>query len=466
VTYDSYTDPQSEALLRTAQERFSADQRVRHRTLITEGVAAAAFLVAAAAVAVFAPGGRSLSPWSLTVVVVAFVAARRTHFPVGSASTWPAQLIFIPMLFLLPLHLVPLIAAAIMVLDLAPKLLSPRRSAQQKAALFATCIGDSWYTLGPVVVLLAFSAQRFEWSDWPIYLLGFASQVALDLGSGLARTWFAERIVPSAQVQMAWLYITDFCLSCAGLQLAAVAEHRPGLLLLELPVIALLGMFARERSQRMEGTLALSSAYRGTALLLGDVIEDDDEYTGVHSKAVVDLSVAIADRLGLGPEARQRVEFGALLHDVGKIRVPKQILHKPGALTDAEWAIMRQHTVYGEDMLSQVGGTLGGVGRVIRHSHERWDGGGYPDGLAGAQIPVESRIITACDAFNAMTTNRPYRPAMSTADAVAEMQRCAGSHFDAEVVDALLLEVGIQLNLEGRVRASAALNAKLKHQHV
>jgi putative nucleotidyltransferase with HDIG domain len=463
VSYDSYTNPQGEALLRTARERFAPEKHIR-RTLTIEALVAAGFLAVAVSLALSAPAGRSLSLPVLAAVVVVFLAARHIEFPVGSAYTWPAQLVFITMLFLLPLRLVPLIATAIMLLDLAPSLLAPA-SAGQRIARIAVRVGDSWYTIGPVAVLLAFSDQDFAWRHWPIYLLAFAAQIALDLTSGLVRTWFAEGIQPSAQTQMVWLYLTDAALSCAGLQLAAATVHGPALVLLELPVMGLLGMYARERRQRIAGTLALSSAYRGTALLLGDVIEEDDEYTGVHSKAVVDLSLAIADRLNLGLDARQRVEFGALLHDVGKIRVPKEILNKPGTLDDREWAIMRQHTVDGEEMLRQVGGTLAGVGRVVRHSHERWDGAGYPDGLTGAEIPIESRIITACDAFNAMTTNRPYRPAMSMADAVAEMARCAGSHFDAQVVDALITQVGVEPSLDVADRASMPLGAKLKAQH-
>jgi HD-GYP domain-containing protein (c-di-GMP phosphodiesterase class II) len=462
VSYDSYSNPQAEALLRTARERFVVEREVR-RTLVVEVLVGGGFLAAAVALAVLAPAGRSLSLPILAAVVVVFLAARHTEFPVGSAYTWPAQLVFIPMLFLLPLAFVPLIAMGIMLVDLAPSLLAPA-TVSRRIARIAVRIGDSWYTIGPVVILLLFSDQSFAWRHWPVYVLAFAAQVTLDLSSGLVRTWFAEGIVPWAQTQMVWLYLTDAALSCAGLQLAAATVHGPALVLLELPVIGLLGMFARERSQRMEGTLALSSAYRGTALLLGDVIEDDDEYTGVHSKAVVNLSVAIADRMHLGLDARQRVEFGALLHDVGKIRVPKQILHKAGALDDAEWAVMRRHTLYGEDMLRQVGGTLAGVGRVVRHSHERWDGGGYPDGLAGEDIPTESRIITACDAFNAMTTNRPYRPAMSSAEAVAEMQRCSGSHFDPSVVAALMGVVGVAPSLQEPDRSTMPVGAKLKPQ--
>ena len=436
MSYDSYTDPQSESLLRAGQERFRSARPAR-RTLITEAAAAALFLAVAGSLAVWAPSGRSLSGLTLLAVAVVFLAARRVEFPVGSAHTWPAQLVVIPMFFVLPMRLVPLIGAALMLVDLAPGLIAPAPS-HARAARILTLLGDNLYLLGPALVLILFHAQHFSWAQWPVYLLAFTAQVAIDLAAGLTRTWFADRILPSAQAQMVWLYVTDAALSCAGLQFAAVTVHRPGLILLELPVIGLLSLFARERRQRMDSTLELSSAYRGTALLLGDVVEGDDEYTGVHSKAVVDLSIAIADRLGLDAATRQRVEFGALLHDVGKIRVPKEILHKAGPLDPGQWAVMRMHTIYGEEMLAQVGGTLINVGRIVRASHERWDGGGYPDGLAGEQIPVEARIITACDAFHAMTSTRPYRPAMDLAEATAELRRCAGSHFDPAVVTALL----------------------------
>jgi putative nucleotidyltransferase with HDIG domain len=302
-------------------------------------------------------------------------------------------------------------------------------------------LSDSAYALGPALVLTLAGVEAFGWGHWPLYVAAFAAQVVFDVGCGFGRTWFEERVPISQLTPMAWIYATDACLSSAGLLIAASAQRRPGLVLLALPLIALFGLFARERTERMDNTLALSTAYRGTAMLLGDVIEDDDEYTGVHSRAVVDLSLAVAGRLGLDATARRNVEFGALLHDVGKIRVPKEIIRKPGKLNDEEWAIMREHTVFGEQMLRQVGGALSSVGKVVRHSHERYDGTGYPDGLAGEAIPIESRIVSACDAFNAMTTDRPYRRAMSLEAAIAELKRCSATHFDPHVIVALLAEL-------------------------
>jgi HD-GYP domain-containing protein (c-di-GMP phosphodiesterase class II) len=142
--------------------------------------------------------------------------------------------------------------------------------------------------------------------------------------------------------------------------------------------------------------------------------------------------------MGVDEDTLREAEMGALLHDIGKIAVPDEIINKPGPLDDAEWAIMKTHTVEGERMLQQVGGLLSSVGVVVRASHERWDGGGYPDGLVGAAIPVAARIISACDAFNAMTTDRSYRKALPLEVAIAELHANSGTQFAPDVVTALV----------------------------
>jgi HD-GYP domain-containing protein (c-di-GMP phosphodiesterase class II) len=142
--------------------------------------------------------------------------------------------------------------------------------------------------------------------------------------------------------------------------------------------------------------------------------------------------------MGLGSRQRRNVEFGALLHDVGKIAVPKEIINKPGPLTDDEWLVIKAHTIEGQRMLDRVGGLLSDVGRIVRSSHEKWDGSGYPDGLRADEIPVESAIVACCDAFNAMTTDRSYRTAMSLEEAIEELEANAGKQFSPAVVDALL----------------------------
>jgi HD-GYP domain-containing protein (c-di-GMP phosphodiesterase class II) len=169
--------------------------------------------------------------------------------------------------------------------------------------------------------------------------------------------------------------------------------------------------------------------------------EADDAYTGAHSHDVVSLVVAVSERLALDDAARRDAELTALLHGVGKVKVPKEILNKPGALTPQERAIVERHTTDGEQMLERVGGLLGHVGHLVRSCHERWDGAGYPDGLAGESIPLVSRIVCACDAFSAMRADRPYRRALSLESAVAELERCSGTQFDPAVVDALVAVV-------------------------
>ena len=176
-------------------------------------------------------------------------------------------------------------------------------------------------------------------------------------------------------------------------------------------------------------------------MLLGDVVEADDAYTGSHSRDVVTLVLDVAGRLGLDAGEQRDAEFAALLHDIGKIKIPAEIINKPGKLTDEEWAVIKTHTVEGERLLSQIGGILGNVGRIVRSCHEDWDGTGYPDGLVAENIPLVARIVRACDAFSAMTTDRSYRKARPVEEAVAELQRCSGTDFDPAVVEALTASV-------------------------
>ncbi len=170
---------------------------------------------------------------------------------------------------------------------------------------------------------------------------------------------------------------------------------------------------------------------------LASALTERDQYTGDHSESVVELSVAVGRSLGLDEAAVERVSTAALLHDIGKVAIPDSILHKPAKLDEAEWLLMKEHPVIGERILKAIPG-LGGVARIVRHEHERWDGGGYPDGLVQEQIPVGSRIILACDTYHAMTSDRPYRARMPHAAALEELARCAGTQFDPRVTEALI----------------------------
>jgi PAS domain S-box-containing protein/diguanylate cyclase (GGDEF)-like protein len=169
-------------------------------------------------------------------------------------------------------------------------------------------------------------------------------------------------------------------------------------------------------------------------------LEARDHYTAEHSRRVVELATAVARRLGLSESDVEQVEQVAVLHDIGKVAVPDSVLQKNGALTPSEWELMRQHPGVGERIVASLQ-TLSHLAPPIRAEHERYDGGGYPDGLAGDRIPIESRITLACDAFHAMTSTRPYRPPMSEAEARDELRRNAGTQFDPEVIEALLGEL-------------------------
>jgi putative nucleotidyltransferase with HDIG domain len=239
--------------------------------------------------------------------------------------------------------------------------------------------------------------------------------------------------------------LVDASLAPLGLLVAYAVTDRPYAFLFSLPLLGLVAFFARERRARVDHALELSHAYRGTALLLGDVVEADDAYTGSHSREVVDLVLAVSDRLGLSPSQRREAEFAALLHDVGKIRIPGEIINKPGPLDATERALIETHTVEGERMLRKVGGLLGDIGHIVRSCHEHWDGAGYPDRLAGDEIPLVARIVCACDAFSAMTTDRPYRKARPVPEALAELHRCSGTQFDPAVVKALITVLGLPL---------------------
>jgi len=162
-----------------------------------------------------------------------------------------------------------------------------------------------------------------------------------------------------------------------------------------------------------------------------------DRYTGEHSESVVDLAGRVARGLGLDDREVAQVQAAALLHDIGKVAIPDEILNHPGSLSDEQWARMRDHTIIGENILRAFPG-FGGVARIVRHEHERWDGTGYPDGLAREDIPLGSRIILACDAYHAMTSDRPYRAAMPHAEAIAELTANVGKQFDSAVIEQLV----------------------------
>lgn len=190
----------------------------------------------------------------------------------------------------------------------------------------------------------------------------------------------------------------------------------------------LAGFEHEERAQRL---------YRETLASLSNALEAKDAVTSQHTEEVVRLAVSVAAELDLDLDAVRNIELGAVLHDIGKVRVPESILNKPGPLTDEEWVVMKTHPEVGEHILRPIH-SLNAILPIVRHHHERWDGGGYPDKLAGRAIPLGARIVSVCDAYRAMTEDRPYREALSVAEARKELCEGAGTQFDPECVEAMI----------------------------
>jgi putative nucleotidyltransferase with HDIG domain len=429
------SDPELERVLSDARERRSQRIGARERRF---GIAAAlSFAVVAIAMPLLLPSGRPFHSALAIGLVAAYAVADRVAFRVGSGWAVATQIVFVPMLFLLPPPIVPVVVAFAIAVDRIPEL----NAEEIHPTRIVLMLADGWYAVGPALVLSLAGAVDPTWADWPVYLAALASQFALDslrtamgsaMGAGSVRTALAE----ARSIQ-----VVDFLLAPLGLVIAMACSGQPWTFLAALPILALLRIFAKEREARIDNALLLSRAYQGTAHLMAELLTGADEYTGGHSRNVVALATAVAGRLELNEREVREVELGALLHDIGKVSIPGDMIRKPGSLTDEEWAVMQTHTIEGEKMLGEFGGLLGEVGVVVRSHHERFDGAGYPDGLSAEEIPIAARIIAVCDAFHAMTSDRPYREAMGIPTALAELEREAGAQFDPEVVSALVVMV-------------------------
>jgi putative nucleotidyltransferase with HDIG domain len=432
-TSTAAVDLQAE-LVAASRERVAS--RLSSPERLTHGATALAFTIVATALALTA-----LSPdretWLLgSLFVVAVAIASRIELEVGSGYATPVELALIPMLFALPPGWVPAAAALGLVLGQLPSYLRGRVPSER----IVVAIGNASYTIAPVIVF----ALLYEPGTGPARLAAVTAaalfaQFAGDAAISIAREYFAVGVHPQSLIKpLEWIFFVDACLASVGFAAALAGALWTPAYFLPVPLLLMTRLFARERTGRLSHALELSAAYRGTAFLLGDVVAADDAYTGAHSRDVVRLAIEVCDSLGLDALSRHLAELAALLHDVGKITIPKAIINKVGPLTVEERAIIETHTIEGERLLSQVGGLLAEVGQIVRACHERYDGLGYPDGLTGDEIPIIARIICACDAFNAMTTTRPYRAAMSRSQARAELARNRGTQFDPDVVDAIL----------------------------
>jgi putative nucleotidyltransferase with HDIG domain len=432
--------PAAKPHLSGAAERLMADRRERQRQRAAhrEACVEASFAAAVLAIGIALPlltGAPAPGALIAIALVVAVALVSRVEFDVGAGYTYPMQLVFVPVLVVIHPAWAPLVVVCGLVLGRLSDVARDRNPARQ----LLVAMGNSWFAVGPAVVLAAGGATTPSMDHWWLYVLALLAQFAGDTGTAVAREWLVLGVTPRLQLKMTGLvFLVDILLTPVGLLAALVALDAPLAFLLVLPLAILLRIFAREREARIDQAIELSAAYRGTAFLLGEVIADDDAYTGEHSYGVIALSLEIADALGLDEDERRLVEFGALLHDVGKIAVPKEIINKPGPLDDEEWAVMKKHTIAGQQMLNKVGGSMTDVGAIVRSSHEHWDGNGYPDGIAGEDVPLAARIVSVADAFSAITTTRAYRRAQSPEAAIKELRACAGTQFDPDVVEALV----------------------------
>jgi len=427
----------------TESERLRASFAGREQPMVlaerrAELVVGAGFATAALALALLGDSARGLSVPIAALFVLGMAAIGGVRFEIGAGFTVPTQAVFVPMLFAVPVSLVPALVALSLALGMLPGIVAKHVPVSR----ILTVPGNSWFAVGPSLVLLLGHDHR-PGAHWGLLVVALAAQFACDFSANALREQMRGGIKISELAQeYRQVYLIDLALAPLGLVVAIATIAHPWAVVLVAPLFGVLKWLSNERRHRLEQLVELNDAYRGTALLLGDVVEADDSYTGEHCKDVVRLALDVGCELGLDVNGQRQVEFAALLHDVGKIAVPKTIVNKPDKLNDREWEIIKTHTVEGQKMLERVGGFMRDIGEIVRSHHERWDGGGYPDGLSGEGIPLAARIVSCCDAFNAMTTNRSYRKAMPARVAVGELTANAGSQFDPVVVDALVAVLG------------------------
>lgn len=322
--------PETERLMTETDAQRS--QRLPPRELLVEGVLAALLLAGMLALAVLAPADRAFNLPLAAAFVGGYVVLHRLEFRVGAGNFTPTELLVVPMLLLLPTPVVPLLVALATMSANAAEVVRGRRAANRLLLAF----NDAGFALTPAIVLVALGAQTPDWDLWPAYLAALAAQFAADFVRDPARAWLGCGVSPRVVApELVEAHRVDAMLAPAGLLVAFAAIDAPAAVLLILPLLKLFQGFAAQHDERVEQSIELGRAYRGTALLLGDLLEADDAYTGHRTQDVVELSLRVAARLGVSEEVRRDTELGALVHDIGKLAIPARSSTSP-----AHWTTM------------------------------------------------------------------------------------------------------------------------------
>ena len=393
-----------------------------------------------------------LSGILLAAVLAAFAGSRKVHL---LPSAWLGEKAFITLGHLITVAaLLAYGTRAAVVVGIASATsgsLYPRRLPGHKVAFnVATVVTAAWLS-GQVFYLLSGGIPhilnlRVLWAltiaTLVYYLVNCGCVVgiiALCSGQNVVRVW---------RQNFLWVTPSYF----AGASCALVAQHffrsDARMLLLALPILGFIYQFYRSYSEKIDqkeryieelqaGRDMLADLYLSTVKSLAIAIDAKDQNTHAHIHRVQRYALAIADQLGVTGDALEAVKTGALLHDIGKLGVPDYVLLKPGPLTDEEFEKMKRHPSVGADILEPVNFPWP-VADVVRHHHERWDGKGYPDGLAGEAIPLGARILSVADVYDAVTSDRPYRPAWPKAKALDFLRTHSGANFDPKIVEAFL----------------------------
>jgi HD domain-containing protein len=439
-------------LLAAWRERLARPMSDRESVVV--GTLAVAYFVAALGVAFLLPWEGSVDPPAVALLVVLFALALRIHFEVGAGYVSSAQLVFVPLLFAVPLPLVPLLVPVGFAIDELRDLLTGRSHPHR----WMNWLADSWFVLGPVLVLGLLAPGDPELGLAWIYVLALAAQAAIGVVAPVVRERVVGRIVLRDELRSAAAaYQVNVLLAPAGFVIAYGATQDPAWLVALAPLVGLLAALSRVHAARVDTLVdehrdfwerfvadsrTLERCWAGS-----DVSED--------WRCLPELSLAVAQELGL--ERTLRVDLALAARDAARRDAAPTPSPEP-ELTEEHGepachplaterrvevlsAFLRERLFAGraEQVVAELPADRGlrRQAALVRSSGERWDGGGYPDGLRGEEIPLGSRIIACCEAYSAMTSGREYRSPMSRETTLEELRRAAGARFDPGVVQAL-----------------------------